>query len=421
LDTLEIFQRLAVALAAGLLIGAEREHSPSIGSKPAGLRTFALTGLLGALWQLAGGIPVLGLGFLGFAVLMTAAHWLHARSVEDVGVTSEVAALTTFLLGALAMQGYLEVTAAAAVAMAALLGFKPQLHGLLRRLEQVELEAALKLLLLAVVILPVLPNRGLGPWAAVNPHDIGWFVVLTAFLSFAGYFAVKISDPRRGMMLTAILGGLVSSTVVSLHFARLSRQQAPLQAVLAAGVIAASTTAFLRVLLLASAVAPSLFRELAPPLLVMSLAGYAMAWWHWRGSAATAGSQTIVLNNPVEIAAALQFGAILAGIMLLTKALQAYLGTPGLFLLSAVSGLADVDAISLSLARLVPAELRPGLAAAGIILAVGVNTLVKAVLVGWLARRAMALRVIAALAVVMGIGLIAWASDLGPAGLSARG
>jgi uncharacterized membrane protein (DUF4010 family) len=407
LDTPEIFQRLAVALAAGLLIGAEREHSPSIGGKPAGLRTFALISLLGALWQLAGGLQVLGLGFLGFAALMTAAHWLHARKAVDIGVTSEVAALATFLLGALAMQGYLEVTAAAAVVMAVLLGFKPQLHGWLLRLEQVELEAALKLLLLAVVILPVLPNRGLGPWAAVNPHDIGWFVVLTAFLSFAGYFAVKVSDARQGMMLTAMLGGLVSSTAVSLHFARLDREQPRLHAILAAGVIAASTTAFPRVLLLASAVAPSLFRLLAPPLLAMSIAGYSMAWWHWRKASSAAEAQAIVLKNPVEIAAAMQFGAVLAGIMLLAKALQAYLGTPGLFLLSALSGIADVDAISLSLARLVPSEVLPTLAAAGIMLAVGVNTLVKAVLVGWLARRPMANRVIAAFALVLAVGLMA--------------
>ena len=389
------------------MIGAEREHSPSIGNKPAGLRSFALISLLGALWQLAGGIPLLGLGFLGFAALMTAAHWLHVRSAEDIGVTSELAALTTFLLGALAMQGYLAVTAAAGVVIAGLLGFKPHMHRLLSRLEQTELEAALKLLLISVVVLPVLPDRDLGPWGAWNPYDIWRFVVLMAALSFAGYFAVKLAGSQRGLLLTAILGSLVSSTAVSVHLARIDREQPQLHAELAASVIAAASTAFPRVLLIAALIAPSLFVHLAAPLLAMTMTGYTAAWWHWRKRVPMTEAKTVLLQNPLEIAAALQFGALLAGIMLLAKALQAYFGSKGVFVLSAVSGLADVDAVTLSLARLVPKEMAPTLAAAGISLAVGINTLVKAMLVAWIAQRPMTTRVTSSLALVMGVGLLA--------------
>ena len=177
---IQLLQRLAVALGIGLLIGAERgwaERDIAEGARVAGIRTFGLLALLGAVWALlsdghalARAIEI-GLGFLGLAMLLTAAHWLRTTETRSLGITTEAVALLTFALGATAMQGHLGVAVSVAVVTTILLGLKPTLHAWLARLEPKELHAALKLLLISVVVLPVLPDRGFGPWQAFNPYE----------------------------------------------------------------------------------------------------------------------------------------------------------------------------------------------------------------------------------------------------------
>lgn len=408
----ELFKRLGVALAVGLLIGVERgwyERGRAEGGRIAGLRTFGLIGVLGALWALLGdrlGPLVIGFGFAGFAALVVMAHWLKTRRYEDYGITTEVAAFVAFALGAVAMEGYLSVAAGLAVLTAILLGLKPELHRLLERMEAAELRAVLKLLLISVVMLPVLPDRGFGPWHALNPYDIWRMVVLIAGISFVGYFAVRILGPSRGVILTALFGGLAASTAVAVSFSRFGRDRPQAQRLLAAGVVAASATMFPRTLLVASLIQPRLFAYLVWPLGVMTVIAYLASLWQWRGSTRTLVGDALELHNPFELRTALQFGLFLALVMLLARALQAWFGETGVYLLSALSGLSDVDPITLSLSRMVPADLGLRTAAHGIVIAAMVNTVVKGALVAFVARGTMGRRVAAAFAATLGVGLL---------------
>ncbi|MCW8928485.1 MAG: MgtC/SapB family protein, partial [Gammaproteobacteria bacterium] len=215
---MELFERLAVALAIGLLIGIERgwhEREAGEGRRIAGLRTFGIIGLLGAVSGLLAdelGELLLAATFIAFAALVIAAHVLESREDRDFGMTTPVAALLTFTLGTLAALGYTAVAGATAVVTATLLGLKPLLHRWIEQMEQRELYAIFKMLMISVVLLPILPNQGYGPWQALNPYEIWWMVVLIAGISFAGYFAVKIAGSRRGLVITGLFGGLASST-----------------------------------------------------------------------------------------------------------------------------------------------------------------------------------------------------------------
>ncbi|HHL45696.1 MAG TPA: MgtC/SapB family protein [Gammaproteobacteria bacterium] len=383
---MELLLSLGVALAVGLLIGVERgwhERSVAEGGRIAGIRTFGLIGLLGGLWALVAeqlGEVLLGVAFAAFAVLVIVAHVQAVVLRKDVGITTVVAALITFALGALAVRGFMMVAAAVAVVTASLLSLKPVLHRWLQRLEPAELYGALKLLLISVVLLPVLPNQGYGPWQALNPYAIWWLVVLIAGLSFAAYFAMKIGGAGKGILLVSLLGGMVSSTAVTLSFSRMGKDGI-LYRLLSAGVIAASATMFPRILLEVAVVNPALLPDLLLPLGLMTLVAYAGAYWIW--STQTRPTEVVEppLRNPFELLPALQFGLLLALVMLLSKAFYTWLGEGGIYLLTVLSSLGDVDAIVLSLARMAQGELTNELAVRAIVLAAVVNTLVKGVLV----------------------------------------
>src|SRR6266508_2904997 len=223
---MELLQRLGLSLFIGLLIGTERgwqERSATEGERVAGIRTVGLLGLLGGLWALLAqelGTVLLGFSFLAVTLLMIVAHFLDVRAHRDVWITTVIAALLTFVLGATAVQGHEAVAAGGAVITTVILSLKSFLHGWLKKLEETELFAALKLLLMSVVILPWLPDRGYGPWDALNPYDIWFFVVLIAGISFVGYFAMKLAGSTQGIIVTRLLGGMVSSTAVTLSFSR---------------------------------------------------------------------------------------------------------------------------------------------------------------------------------------------------------
>ncbi|MFA9460510.1 MgtC/SapB family protein [Thiohalorhabdus methylotrophus] len=415
MELLHLFQRLGLALALGLLIGLERGwqlRERSEGARLAGLRTFGLTGLMGGVWALLArdfGPAVLGVGFAALAVVVILAHLQMVRGGDqpDHGITTVVALLLTFAFGALTVSGSMAVAAAGAVITAFLLGLKPVLHDWLRRLTEPELFAALKLLLISVVILPVLPNRGLGPWGALNPYALWWMVVLIAGISFVGYFAVKLMGPNRGVPLTGLAGGLASSTATTLSFSRLGRRQPDLRRLLAAGVALSAATMFPRIALEAAVVNSDVLPVLGPVMATMTALGFLAAgllWWK-AGNGDTPGE--VALQNPFEIGPALQFGFLLATIMLLAEGARAWLGDAGVYLLAGVSGLTDVDAITLSLSRMAQGELSTHVAARAITLAAMVNTVVKGGLVVGIAGRGMAGPVAAAFGVVLAGGMAA--------------
>ena len=410
---LTLFGNLLVALAIGFLIGLERGWSKrelEPGRRIAGIRTFGLISLLGGLTMLLGresSIWVIALAFGGLGLLVASAAFIEAQRTGEYGITTEVAVFIAFILGALAMTPHAKLAAATAVITAIILGTKPLLHQWVRKLEAEEIYAVFKLLLISVVMLPILPRRAYDPWGAFNPYEIWWMVVLISAISFAGYFAVKIAGGGRGILLTGMLGGLVSSTAVTLSLSRMAKATPEGHRIFAAGVIAASTTMFPRILIIAGLLRPQLSELLLGPIVLVTAIGYLFVWWLVRGQVHRASKAKLKLQNPFEFGVALRFGLFLAMILWLTQILKDWMGLAGIYLTAAVSGITDVDAITLSLAKLAedPAMLR--IAAVGILLAAAVNTVVKAGMTVFIAGGAMARYVVTGFLLILTGGGIA--------------
>jgi uncharacterized membrane protein (DUF4010 family) len=404
---------LAVALAVGFLIGVERgweKRESSEGSRVSGVRTYGLLGLLsgvmGLLSQQLGGM-LLGFSFLGIAGALTAAHVVYVQRTPDVSITSLVAGLLAFALGAMVGLGYVMESSATAVVTTLLLGFKPALHGWLRALRREEIRAGIELLLISVVLLPILPNQGYGPWLALNPYEIWWMVVLIAGISFCGYFAMRVAGPGTGAILTGLFAGLASSTALTLHFSRLTRHQPEMARMLAPGILIACGTMYPRIVLVSIMVNQEMLTALLLPAGLMTLIVYAAGFWQlWRRGDSVA-EEPAALQNPLELASALRFGLLLVAILLLAEALKRYAGQAGIFLLAAISGIADVDAITLSLGRMSALDLPLQTAVTGIVIASAINSLVKASMAVTIGSRALGVRVAAPLVIAAAAGLLA--------------
>lgn len=396
---LDQFLPLGVALCIGLLIGIERgwhERDRSEGQRIAGIRTFGLTGLLGGLWALLGqqlGTILLGIAFAVLAAILIIAHLKDVQQNRDIGITTVMAALVTFALGALAVEGYLALSAAGAVITTALLSLKPVLHRWLKQLKTGELYSGIKLLLISVVVLPVLPDRGFGPWQSLNPYLIWWMVVLIAGISFVAYISIQLIGARKGILATGLLGGLASSTATTLQLSRLAKDKA-LLTIAASGIIISSTTMLPRVFLEVMVVNHRLLPLLWPPLLAMIITAIVGIFIIHPWQQPQDKLEPVSINNPMELWPAIKFGLLLSLIMLLGRALQHWLGDAGVYLLAAVSGLADVDAITLSLANMAGTGSPSQLASRAIVLAVMVNTAVKALLASWIGGIEMAKRIL---------------------------
>lgn len=378
---------LSIALAIGLLIGVERGwklREAKDGQRIAGLRTFGLIGLLGGtaglLFEYMGEL-VFSFVFLGFTIAVTASYILQRRVSGDSSITSLVAMLLTFILGSLVLLDHINLAASSAVVTVLLLRFKEILHSWLRKLGRQELHAALQLLLISVVMLPVLPNQGYGPWQVFNPYEAWWMVVLIATISFVGYFTMKISGMGKGIIITALTAGLVSSTALTLHFSRLAQKQPMMQNMLASGILIACATMFPRILLVASIINPALFILLLSPMLTMTLLTLVFAALNWHKNSANNINQDLShLSNPLELKSALFFAILLVLVLLLGHATKHYFGETGIYMLSLFSGIADVDPINLTLANMSRADLLPDVAVTGIVIAASTNTAVKGLL-----------------------------------------
>ncbi|MCQ4260246.1 MgtC/SapB family protein [Stutzerimonas stutzeri] len=393
--TLELLLNLATALGVGLLIGTERSWSggDQNGEEMAGIRTFGLAGLFGGLAALSAGhfgaaawISM----FVVLALLTIAGYVVESRTNADRGMTTEVALLLTFLLGSLAVAESRILAASVAVVVALLLSLKSRLHGALRKLNEVELSGALKLLFISVVLLPALPNQGYGPWEAFNPYTTWWMVVLIAGIGFAAYVAIRLLGTRHGLMVTALLGGIVSSTAMTITLARLDSPK--LRHALAAGLLATSALMFPRVLLEVGLINRALLPSLLAPMLTAGLIYAAGALFYYLGAGKQPENATEPpLKNPFELGPALRFAGLLVIILFLVEGAQRWLGDAGVYLVSLLSGLTDVDAITLSLSNSAKTDLSEEVAVRGIFLAALSNSLVKAGLILFIGGRAIAM------------------------------
>ncbi|MGI9331722.1 MAG: MgtC/SapB family protein, partial [Gammaproteobacteria bacterium] len=403
---------------------------------------YALLSLYGAVSVAlaeAMGAVVFGFAILAAVAMVLTGQFLRVTARQDFGITSTVAALLTVTLGALAASGQITVAVALAVVAAGVLSLKPVLHRWIRLLETRELYSVLQLLLISVVVLPILPDRGYGPWKALNPYELWWMVVLISAISFAGYFSIKLLGARRGLGWAALLGGLVSSTAVTVSYSRMGQVRRRLSHAVAYGILLACGTMFARVLLIAAIINREIALALSAPLAAMAAACYVSSWWQWRrvdgtgrcagaesppGTAVAAGAfppadealPSPELDNPFQLRAAIQFAVLLAAILLASKALESNLGDAGIYLLSAISGLADVDPVTLSLGRMAPADITNLTAAAGILLATCTNTVVKGVLSWTIGGASVAGNLIPGLLLALAVGAVAgyWRHLFGP-------
>jgi len=415
-----LWHRLAIALGIGLVVGLERgwkTRSQHGGQRLAGVRTFAVTALCGgvlAALSLPDRFVVLGAGILVVGALVVGGYLISAREQHDFGMTTELAMLTTFGLGAVAVLGAPFEAVAAGVIMTLLLGLKTEVHAAVERLDRRELLATLQLLALSAVALPLLPNAGFGPWQAVNPRVVGMLVLLIAGLSYVGYFAIRVLGTRLGLLLTALFGGLNSSTAVTVSYARRSRGESAHVGLLGAGIALAAAMMAPRLVIEIGALDRALLLDLWPTLAALMLVPLAsVAYLQLRGRNVNPAAR-LELSNPLQLSTALGFGIVLVGLFIASEALRRAFGDRGAYAVALVAGVLDVDAVSLAMAEgAARGALEPTTAARAIALAALVNTAAKAVLAAVLGGRAMLRTASLALGAALAAGAAAAILTLG--------
>jgi uncharacterized membrane protein (DUF4010 family) len=386
MDAEELIRRLAAALAIGLLVGTERhwrERQEAPGRRTAGVRTFALTGLFGGVMAVLaaslgqnGGALLLGFGLAALLAAQLPFALREADAENKVSATGLVAALGTYSLGAMAVLADMEVAGAAAVAMTAILAARESLHELMTRITWAELRSALVLLSMTLLVMPLVPDEPIALLGGLNPSKIWGLAILLAAISYLGYLAVRLMGPERGLVLSGAAGGLVSSTAVAISNARAAAEGGAALA-LAVGALIAGAVSCLRtvaiVFFIASDVAWLLVLPLGVAALGMTLAGLALA-----RRANAAGPPAAPPENPFELAAVLKIALLLAAVALASRLAAEKLGSAAVLAVAALTGLADVDAVALSVPLLAPATLSLQTAAQAVLAAVGVNICAKA-------------------------------------------
>jgi uncharacterized membrane protein (DUF4010 family) len=393
MEQLELFQRLGVALAVGLLVGLERgwrTRDDADTDRTAGLRTYGLSGLLGGISAALGVLTdplVLAAAMLAYTAAVGAFFYREAREERNFSATGLVAALLTFAVGAYAVVGTPAVAIATAVAMTIVLALREQLHGIVRNVTWLELRAVLTLMAMTFLLLPVLPDRAIDPWDSLNPYDTWLLAILIAAVSFIGYVLVRVTGDSVGIGLASLTGGLSSSTATTLALARMQRESSGAARVLAGGVLMAGSIMMFRVVVIVFLLLPALAGRIAPAVAgagVICLVAGALMTFRSNGSNER---PDFGLKNPFELKTALKLAALIAVIGLVANIVVLQVGNSGVFAVAALSGLADVDAVTLSFARMADGHLAFDAAALGIVIAVASNTIAKTAMAVWLGDR----------------------------------
>jgi uncharacterized membrane protein (DUF4010 family) len=407
MDIENLMSHFAVAFGIGLLIGIERgwrTREDRSGSRTAGVRTFTIIGLLGGtigVMAEATGRPINLSGAIILAVSFAAFAFTFVQMCRDENLadknysaTTAIAGMLTFALSAYAMIGDMRVAVAAAVATVAILALREYIHGWIKLISERELLSALILLAMTFIALPIIPNETIGPFGGINPREIWLIAIVLAGVSFIGYVAVKMLGARHGTLLAAAAGGLVSSTAVTATNARRAAAGDGSPRLLAAGVAVATAISFARVLAVSGVLKPELLRYLGPPLAAAILAALAFAaiaaFWRGEREESTSAMQ---FRNPFGFWSVIGFALLLGVIVLAGRALGEWLGTTGAIVGAFALGLADVDAVTVSMARLTPQPLSLPNAALAILAAVASNNIAKTAIGAVAGRGAFALEI----------------------------
>ncbi len=411
---LEPWWRFAAALLIGALIGLEREfvQQRSGDQEFGGIRTFALMSLMGAVAAYLTdrfGFLIFIAAYLGLILMLWASNLGPAMRGEEEGITTEVAALLVPLLGAMVVWDEPAIAAALGVVTALVLALKPGLHDLARRMSAEDLRATLEFAIITAVILPLLPNRGFGPFGVLNPAQIWLLVVLVSGIGFLGYVLMKVLGAEEGIGLTGFLGGLVSSTATTISFAGRSKTSAGLSSALAQGILLAAAVMFPRMLIEVAVVNASLLSSVSIPLGAMLVAAAIIVavLWHRRTSHEQPDTAKVKLGNPLRWQTAVTFAIVFAVVLVAVRAANEYLGSTGVYVASVLTGLTDVDSITLSVADLsLTGDLDSSVASLAIAIAALVNTTVKGVMVISLGSVELRKVVVRAIAIVLAAGIV---------------
>ena len=416
-DLIAVAGDFAIAVLLGALVGIEREKRKMEESDTehiAGLRTFTLLGLVGAAsgylaknlsspWILAAALVVVG-AFVVVGYLSTA-----RVSQDGKGLTTEVAALVVFLLGALVMFGHRELAIGLGVITAAVLAYKQPLHGFVEKLGWDDVFAGLRLLIATFIALPLLPDKPIDPWGALNPYKLWLLVILISSLSLVGYVLTRWLGPARGTALTGLTGGLVSSTAVTLSFAKEARDKPENSAALACGILLSWAVMFLRVIVLVAVVNRTLLAQVLVPFAVMAVAVGAYAAFLYFRDGSVDGERLkgkVEVKNPFSLVEAAKFGALFAVVLVAVKIVQEHFPPSGLYAVAGLAGLTDVDAITLSMSEFAQSgEAR--VAVIAIVIASLSNTIVKCGMAFVLGGQELGKKLLIATALTLAAGLAA--------------
>ncbi|WP_374328467.1 MgtC/SapB family protein [Azonexus sp.] len=404
-------EAFATALGIGLLIGMERERRPD---SAAGLRTFSLVAMLGCLFAMlgekSGGPWLLAVGLVVVAASMVASNFSSQQEEQYRGFTSEAAIIITYGLGAAVWLGYATLAVMLAITTTVLLYFKAELKQLSERTTPKDLNSILQFAVLSLVILPILPNASFGPYAAINPRQVWWMVVLISGLALAGYLALRIIGARHGAAVLGIFGGLASSTATTMMFSRHAAEHGHLVRMSAIVILIANVMVMIRLGIIASIVAPGLIGPVATVFACGIVPGVIMALYGWKILNEAGELPMPEVKNPTELKTAVSFGLLYAVVLLAAAWLQDIAGNSGLYIVALVSGLTDADASVLSTLRMFNLERVLGAdAVIAVTLALVANLVFKIGLVVSIGGRTLARHALPGLLAIgagMGVGLL---------------
>ena len=422
IEVLPAFRSLAIALVLGLLVGFQRQRAASL---VAGVRTFSMVTLFGCCCAIistaaagpgappasGGGAWILAAGALAVVTLAVLGNILALhRGTPNPGMSTEIAMLVMYCVGALAWLAPMQVPAGIGVGVAVLLHAKDALHAFSARLGEKDVRAVLTFALITFIVLPVVPDQTYGPFDVVNPHQAWRMVVLVVGMSLAGYIASKLFGRTGGALLAGLLGGLVSSTATTAAAARQSRQGSDgsthaLDNLAATIVLLATVVMYVRVLTEIAVVAPRHVLAIGPPIAIVGVGTLVLSLLVWLRAARTP-TEIPEPENPASLRPAVFFGLLYVGVLFIAAAGQHYLGAGGLYVVAGISGLTDMDAITLSSARLVQdGRLEPVAASRIVLIAATANMMFKGGMIAAMGSRGLLRRVGGAYA-ICGVGAI---------------
>ncbi|QDG52978.1 MgtC/SapB family protein [Persicimonas caeni] len=432
----QLVQYILISLGLGAVVGLERQshYSEESEREAIGVRTFALASLLGTVSAIGSQSGVPGMVYVtgtGYFLMIIAYLVFQYRQRDTIpGITTEVASLIVFVLGVLVPFQPL-LAAALGVIVAAILSVKRYTHLLVEKLSQDEVLATMKFLLVLVVVLPVLPDQGMGPDDIYNPRELGYLVVLITGISFVGYFAIRFLGRRRGISLTGLLGGLASSTAVTLamsHRVKNSNDDRVVRLAAVFAILMANAIMSVRVTVVVAAVNPDFVGMLLVPVIAMAVPGSMVAGYLWYkmahaypeggegvpekaeevGEEAERSDEQLHITNPFRIGPALKFGLIFVVIIGLVHVAKIYFGSSGTYVAALISGLAEANAISIAVARMQEAgDISATVATRGVVIAILANSFVKAAISGFVGTKKLGIYVALGLVPMLAAGTVA--------------